>query len=283
MTKKLSSNGLLMAGAAIGVFGLILVSNAITVLQPGEVGIRQTLGRLHEDEVAREGVHVKWPFISKFTTYNEKIQQSKYEIAAATKDLQEVNGQLTVFYKIDSASLVFLRRSIGDMADVEQKVGSIAQETFKATSAKFPAEETVTRRNDLRKEFDTEIASRLKKFGIVYQDAAIENLKFSAEFEKSVEEKQIAEQEAKKAVFVAQRAEQEAAAEVNRAKGKAESQRLLAGTLKAAGGELVLQKEAIEAWKSGGAQMPQVLVVGEGGQLPFILNGLSPEVKPKAK
>jgi len=36
---------------------------------------------------------------------------------------------------------------------------------------------------------------------------------------------------------------------------------------------LVLQKEAIEAWKDGGAQMPRVLVMGEsGGSVPFIFD-----------
>ena len=45
-------------------------------------------------------------------------------------------------------------------------------------------------------------------------------------------------------------------------------------TLKAQGGQLVLQKEAIEAWKKGGSQMPKVLVMGsEKSQgVPFIFN-----------
>jgi regulator of protease activity HflC (stomatin/prohibitin superfamily) len=75
-------------------------------------------------------------------------------------------------------------------------------------------------------------------------------------------------------VYVAREAEQEAQADVNRAKGRAEAQKLLAETLKAEGGGLVLQKEAIEAWRSGGAQMPNVLVMGEGSHsnVPFIFN-----------
>jgi prohibitin 1 len=47
----------------------------------------------------------------------------------------------------------------------------------------------------------------------------------------------------------------------------------LAETLKAQGGDLVLQKETIEAWRSGGAQMPKVLVMGSGSsRVPFIFN-----------
>ncbi|MCL2926403.1 MAG: prohibitin family protein, partial [Trichodesmium sp. MAG_R04] len=52
------------------------------------------------------------------------------------------------------------------------------------------------------------------------------------------------------------------------------AQKLLAETLKAQGGQLVLQKEAIEAWKQGGSQMPKVLILGsEKSQgVPFIFN-----------
>lgn len=88
-----------------------------------------------------------------------------------------------------------------------------------------------------------------------------------------MEEKQIAEQRAQRAVYIAQEAEQEARAEINRAQGKAEAQRLLAETLNAPGGQLVLQKEAIAAWRDGGAQMPKVLVTGkDGGGVPFLFN-----------
>jgi regulator of protease activity HflC (stomatin/prohibitin superfamily) len=100
------------------------------------------------------------------------------------------------------------------------------------------------------------------------------DLNFSPEFARAVEEKQIAEQRAQRAVYVAQEAEQQAQSDINRAKGKAEAQRLLAETLKAQGGTLVLQKEAIEAWREGGAQMPNVLVIGneKGGAVPFLFN-----------
>lgn len=103
-------------------------------------------------------------------------------------------------------------------------------------------------------------------------DTSVVDLNFSTDFAKAVEDKQIAEQRARRAVYIAQEAEQEAQAEINRAKGRAEAQRLIAETLKAQGGKLVLQKEAIEAWKEGGAQVPRVLVMGSDSSVPFILD-----------
>ena len=84
-------------------------------------------------------------------------------------------------------------------------------------------------------------------------------------------------------MYVAQEAAQDAQAVINRAKGNAEAQRLLAETLRAQGGELVLQKEAIEAWRQGGSQMPRTLVTGgEGGGIPFLFNlgNINPEDAP---
>ncbi len=114
----------------------------------------------------------------------------------------------------------------------------------------------------------------MEKYGIIVLDTSVVDLNFSPEFARAVEEKQIAEQRSQRAVYVAKEAEQQAQADVNRAKGKAEAQRLLAETLKAQGGELVLQKEAIEAWREGGAQMPKVLVMGgeSKGGIPFLFN-----------
>ncbi|HEY9805514.1 MAG TPA: hypothetical protein V6D04_03045, partial [Candidatus Obscuribacterales bacterium] len=68
------------------------------------------------------------------------------------------------------------------------------------------------------------------------------------------------------------------------ARGRAEAQRLLAETLKAAGGQLVLQNEAIEAWRQGGSQMPEVLVMGDkSNSVPFLFNlGNLPQA-PKLK
>ncbi|MEO1342091.1 MAG: SPFH domain-containing protein, partial [Cyanobacteria bacterium J06635_13] len=141
-------------------------------------------------------------------------------------------------------------------------------------AARRTVEEAITKRDELKEDFDNALSERLDKYGILILDTSVVDLSFSPEFARAVEEKQIAEQKSQRAVYVAREAEQQAQADINRAKGKAEAQRLLAETLRAQGGELVLQKEAIEAWREGGAQMPRVLVTsGEsGGGVPFLFN-----------
>jgi regulator of protease activity HflC (stomatin/prohibitin superfamily) len=171
--------------------------------------------------------------------------------------------------------VVKIRRTQGTLQNIVAKIiAPQTQESFKIAAARRTVEEAITKRDELKEDFDNALSDRLDKYGILILDTSVVDLSFSPEFAKAVEEKQIAEQKSQRAVYVAREAEQEAQADINRAKGKAEAQRLLAETLREQGGQLVLQKEAIEAWREGGAQMPRVLVTsGESkGGVPFLFN-----------
>ena len=255
---------------------IILSINSFVIINPGEAGVLSILGKAR-DGALLEGFHIKPPFISTVDIYDVTVQ--KYEIPAqsSTKDLQELTAKFAINFRIDPTQAVEIRRKQGTLQNIVTKIiAPQTQESFKIAAARRTVEESITRRSELKEDFDSALGERLDKYGIIVLDTSVIDLTFSPEFARAVEEKQIAEQRAQRAVYVAQEAEQEAQAEVNRAKGKAEAQRLLAETLKAQGGELVLQKEAIEAWKMGGAQMPRVLVMGgsdkNSNSVPFIFN-----------
>ncbi len=253
---------------------VIFSLNSFVIINPGEAGVLSILGKAR-DGALLEGIHIKPPLISNVDVYDVTVQ--KYEIPAqsSTKDLQELSAKFAINFRIDPIQVVDIRRKQGTLANIVSKIiAPQTQESFKVAAARRTVEEAITKRDELKEDFDTALGQRLDKYGIIVLDTSVIDLNFSPEFAKAVEDKQIAEQRAQRAVYVAREAEQEAQAEVNRAKGKAEAQRLLAETLKAQGGELVLQKEAIESWKSGGAQMPKVLVIGNDSQssVPFIFN-----------
>lgn len=253
---------------------LFLGLNAYVIINPGEAGVLSILGK-SQDGVLLEGLHLKPPLISKVDVYDVTVQKFEVPAQSATKDLQDLTGRFAINFRLDPMRVVEIRRSQGSLENIVAKIiAPQTQESFKVAAARRTAEESITQRELLKNDFDSALQSRLEKYGIIVLDTSVVDLNFSPEFARAVEEKQIAEQQAQRAVYVAQEAQQEAQAEINRAKGKAESQRLLAETLRAQGGELVLQKEAIEAWKSGGAQMPQVLVMGGGSTtgVPFLFN-----------
>ncbi|MBD2562828.1 MULTISPECIES: prohibitin family protein [Nostoc] len=262
------------------VFGIVLAIlvilglNSFIIINPGQAGVISILGKAR-DGALLEGIHVKPPFISVIDVYDLTVQKFEVPAESSTKDLQNLSARFAINFRLDPVKVVEVRRKQGTLENIVSKIiAPQTQEAFKIAAARRTVEEAITKRSELKEDFDQALGDRLDKYGIIVLDTSVVDLAFSPEFARAVEEKQIAEQRAQRAVYVAREAEQEAQADVNRAKGRAEAQRLLAETLKAQGGQLVLQKEAIEAWRTGGAQMPKVLVMGGDSKsgIPFMFN-----------
>ncbi len=259
--------------AFVALVVLSIGSSCFVIINPGQTGVLSILGKA-QDGALLEGVHIKPPLISNVDIYDVTVQKFEVPAQSSTRDLQDLTASFAINFRLDPTEVVTVRRTQGTLANIVTKIiAPQTQESFKIAAARRTVEEAITQRSALKEDFDNALSARLEKYGIIVLDTSVVDLKFSTEFAKSVEDKQIAEQRARRAVYVAQEAEQEAQAEINRATGRAEAQRLLAETLKAEGGQLVLQKEAIEAWKAGGSQMPKVLVTGgDSGEVPFLFN-----------
>jgi len=270
--------GILLVGA------LLIALNSFVIINPGEAGVVSVLGKA-TDGALLEGFHLRPPLISKVDVYDVTVQKFEVPAQSATKDLQDLNASFAINFRLDPSRIVDVRRTQGTLENIVSKIiAPQTQEAFKTAAALRTAEQSITQRSELKKDFDAALKERLSKYDVIVLDTSVVNIRFSTDFAKAVEEKQVAEQRAQRAVYVAQEAEQQAQADINRAQGRAEAQRLLAETLKAQGGDLVLQKEAIEAWRSGGAQMPKVLVMGSGSsRVPFIFNMNDMQEEPDRK
>ncbi|MGG6294725.1 prohibitin family protein [Leptolyngbya sp. AN02str] len=266
----------LLALALVGLVVLIGL-NSFVIINPGEAGVLSLLGKAR-DGALLEGVHFKPPLIAKVDVYDVTVQKFEVPAQSSTKDLQQLEASFAINFRLDPMEVVTIRRTQGTLQNIVAKIiAPQTQESFKVAAARRTVEEAITKREELKQDFDEALGTRLDKYGIIVLDTSVVDLNFSAEFSRAVEEKQIAEQRAQRAVYVAREAEQEAEATINRAKGQAEAQRLLRETLTAE----LLQKQAIEKWDG---KFPQVL--GGNGAVPFLnldaasLNGGARSLKP---
>jgi regulator of protease activity HflC (stomatin/prohibitin superfamily) len=246
--------------AILGILAVISF-NSFVIINPGEAGVLSILGGA-KDGVLLEGVHFKPPVISQVDVYDLTVQKFEVPAQSSTKDLQQLTASFAINFRLDPIEVVTIRRTQGTLQNIVSKIiAPQTQESFKVAAARRTVEEAITKRDELKQDFDEALSQRLSKYGIIVLDTSVVDLNFSTEFSKAVEEKQIAEQRAQRAVYIAREAEQEAEATINRAKGQAEAQRLLRETLTTE----LLQKQAIEKWDG---KFPQVL--GGNGAVPFI-------------
>jgi regulator of protease activity HflC (stomatin/prohibitin superfamily) len=239
----------------------IVALNSFVIINPGQAGVLSILGKA-QDGALLEGLHLKPPFVSSVDIYDVTVQKFEVPAQSSTKDLQQLSASFAINFRLDETQVVQIRRKQGSLQNIVAKIiAPQTQESFKIAAARRTVEEAITKRDELKQDFDIALGSRLEKYGIIVLDTSVVDLEFSTEFSKAVEEKQIAEQRAQRAVYIAREAEQEAEAQVNRAKGQAEAQRLIRETLTPE----LLQKQAIDRWNG---EFPTVL--GGNGALPFI-------------
>lgn len=213
------------------------------------------------DETLTPGAHPWFPILYGIANVDVQIQKSDVETTAATKDMQDLHAEIAVNWAMNPDLVVNTYKTIGDERDVLARIITPAvNEVLKTASSQRTAEEVLAKRMELKKDIDDGLMKRLAQYGIKLYDVSVVHLKFSESFEKAIEEKQVAEQQAQQAVYVAQKATQDAKAAVEQAKGQAESQKLIKATIS---GE-VLQKLALEKWNGvlptymGGSNIPML-------------------------
>lgn len=246
-----------------GIFILILafMIRPFAIVNAGERGVVMQFGKV-QDKILDEGLHPIMPIVTSVKRLNVRVQQNTFKSDAASKDLQTITTELAVNWHLDPLKVNKIFQQVGDeKLIIDGIITPAVSEVLKAATAKNTAEEVITKRTELKQEIDNHLKNRLANYGIIIDDVSLVNFAFSPEFSRAIESKQIAEQEAKQAEFIAQKATQEAQAEINRAKGQAEAQRLQRLTLTPD----LLQKQAIEKWDG---RFPTVM--GGNSSIPLI-------------
>ncbi|HYW21850.1 MAG TPA: prohibitin family protein [Nodularia sp. (in: cyanobacteria)] len=252
--------GFYIAGGIFILF-LAFTLRPFAIINAGERGVVMKFGKV-QDKVLDEGLHPIMPIVTSVKRLNVRVQQNTFKSAAASKDLQTITTELAVNWHLDPLKVNKIFQQVGDeQLIIDGIITPAVSEVLKAATAKKPAEEVITKRTELKEEIDNHLKNRLVSYGIIIDDVSLVNFSFSPEFSKAIESKQIAEQEAKQAGFIALKATQEAQADINRAKGQAEAQRLQRLTLTPD----LLQKQAIEKWDG---RFPTVM--SGNGALPLI-------------
>jgi prohibitin 2 len=244
-----------LIGVAIIIFILVIViSSSSYVVEPGYRGVEVTLGQV--SPVFRpQGFGFKKPFVT--TIVPVMVKQATREVQAAcySSDLQQVNMDLQVLYRVPESAVVQIYQGYaGDPFDslIEPRV----QEAMKEVTALDTAEEIVKNREQIK---DKALASAREKVGslLVIDDVVIQNIDLTKQLEDAIEAKMVQEQEADKAKFTQQKAQVEADTTVITAKGEAEAIKIRGEALKETPNYIQLQ--IVEKWDG---KTP--LVVGSG-------------------
>jgi len=182
----------------------ILALNSFVIVEAGSVGVIKKLGAVNEIPLT-EGVHFKMPFIDTIIAVNTRLNSTKSSALSSSKDLQTVKTEVSVQYSIkgDMAPKTF--QKIGLIGQIEATVIEPSiEESVKSVTARYTAEELITKRETVKTQIQIEIQNFIDttlnnkgiQNGIHIANVAITDFNFSEEFNRAIELKVKAEQEA---------------------------------------------------------------------------------------
>jgi regulator of protease activity HflC (stomatin/prohibitin superfamily) len=175
-------------------FAVVVIYFTFTVtIQPGYQGIWIEFGKVKE--VVPSGLYFRIPVKDNVVPLSNQI--IKYEItndiSASSKDLQVVNYHIVVNYRRDSESMEYLW--VNFMGDEENRiVYPILQEISKSITAKYTAEELITKRSEVSEKIKQNLQVKLKEYHLTLLEVNIVNFDFSDNFNEAIENKVVAEQ-----------------------------------------------------------------------------------------
>ena len=255
--------------AVFGVVTVVVLSmlNPVSVISAGERGVKTTFGK-PDEAVYGPGIHFKMPLAQTMHVMDVRIQKGEGEGNAASRDLQSVHTRIAINYHLDPTRVVDVFRNIGPTTDIaaDRIIVPAVQEAVKAVTARFTAEELVSRRTEVRNDIGALLKEKMRRHGLILDEFAIVNFAFSRSFSEAIELKVKAEQEKLKAERDLQRIEVEAKQKVASARAEAEAlalqrQQITPDLL--ALRRIENEREAIRKWDG---KLPNVT----SGAVPFI-------------
>ena len=185
-----------IVGIVIGVVILIifLIINPIVKISAGERGVVLNWGAV-SDQVLGEGIHWVTPIKTSVKQLDVKVQKEETGSGAASKDLQTVNAKVALNYHLDPEKVNRLWQNVG--SDYKERIIDPAiQEAIKAITAKYTAEELITKRQLVKEDIKSLLGERLAKEFVLVDEFSIVDFNFSESFNTAIEAKVTAEQNA---------------------------------------------------------------------------------------
>jgi prohibitin 2 len=255
-----------VVAVAVAAGGLAVLSRFGTV-QPGHVGILTRWGVAADSPVmpGRYGLGLG----ESITLFDTRVQRLDYQGSAASKDLQDVVGVISLNFRVDAADVPKIFTTIG--VDYQQRVIEPAvQETFKATMAQFTSSELITQRDAVKRVAQDLLSGRIGRFGIAVEELNVLDFRFSKEFNNAIEAANAArqavveeEQKLRSAQIQAQQRVAVAKADAEATLARAEAQASANKTIQATLTPEVLEYLALQKWDG---KLPQ----STNGTVPFL-------------
>src|ERR671914_370343 len=186
--------------AIIGIIILLfLVSASVNIVDAGNRGVLLHFGAVDSTVALDEGIHFVVPFRDDVLQMEVRTKKIVENAVSASADLQDVTTQVALNYHLDPNNVQNVYQQLG-FEYANRVISPAIQESVKQVTARFNAEELITKRETVKNQIEEQIKARLAAYNIIVDAISITEFQFSEQFRKAIEAKVAAQQKEAKAV-----------------------------------------------------------------------------------
>lgn len=261
----------------IGLFLLVSVVGSMGTISAGERGIKTRFGAIQG--TVPQGLYFKLPFIEQVHKMDVKTRTINYDkngiegdardtsqLFGASKDLQDVAIGVVVNYHINPLKVESIFAQYSSVDNYQTNViEPVIREVVKSTSAKYTAEELVTKRAEFSDKVNSLLNEQFTSKDSILERFSVTNFEFSKAFSQAIEAKVTATQNAEAAKNKLEQIKFEAQQTIEKARAEAETIRIQAQAINSQGGADYVALKAVEKWNG---QLPIQMI--PNASVPFI-------------
>jgi regulator of protease activity HflC (stomatin/prohibitin superfamily) len=186
--------------AAVCGLGFVFLPSSVHTVQAGEVAVVKYLGKA--EKVRTAGTYFDFWVTNTYDIYDAKVQNMVITTQAYSKDAQTMDVAMTVQYQIDTSKVIDIANKYGSLLVLGDRIESIATEKTKSMLSSYSAMSIIETRATISPKVEEIIKETVtEEYCVNIVAVVLTNIDFSPAFEKTVEDKMIAEQEKLKAEY----------------------------------------------------------------------------------
>ncbi|MCO4760916.1 MAG: prohibitin family protein [Myxococcales bacterium] len=243
----------------------VVLPGCMTVINQGEVGVRDTLGA-QSQQVSSPGFKLfLWP-IWDITTVSVRTTNLRVRLSLPSREGLTIASEVSILYSVSPTKVPLILRQIGQQYE-RRFILPVFRSAVADVTARFAAKDMHSgKRRQIEEQVRRTMNRRIKGRGFVIEAVLLKSMRLPRGLSRSIEARLRAEQRARQMVFVLQREKQEARRRQIEAEGIRDANLKLSKGLTAE----VLHYKAIEALRAL-AKSPNAKVIITSGQAPLSL------------
>ena len=185
------------AAGCVVLAGLSFGSGCYATVDEGHDGVVITFGKASDTPMV-PGLNSKlpWQSVVELSWMNERFEETFH---CSSKDLQEVTVKMVVVWQRQKGRSPEIWRQVGsDSATVH--VAPMAREVLKSTISKHDATAIVQNRSTVSSDVESDMRIAFEKFSLQMIETSLADIEFTPNFQKAIEAKQNALEDARKTV-----------------------------------------------------------------------------------